>query len=146
MRLPKAIKAHFTSIFGGMLVILSKILPKTICTAWTGGRFIFAPNQPLKTPIPKINTLKLCLCLAGRFVLNYLGWRFKTQRAGLGKACRWLVLSLFAMAVLKASQLETGTDKPYHAQWALQYCFLSCPKSIDCPLPKFPDSRAWFSG
>ncbi|RAP37638.1 acyl-CoA dehydrogenase [Legionella quinlivanii] len=112
---------------------------KSICSGWTGGIFIAAPDNALKKQYRKLARLSHAFAWLADLSLIYLGGELKRKErlsARLADAMSYLYL---AMAALRLYQNDKGNaDQQLHALWATSYCFYHAQQAMINFCQNFP--------
>ncbi len=131
--------AAFQGLLGKHIKYFVRNMAKTVCAAWTGGRFINVPSHPMKRECQKLSRLSYALAWMSDTALMILGGDLKRKErlsARLGDALSHLYL---AMAVLRQMELRGASkDEEAHAKWALAYCFHKTTQALLAVCRNFP--------
>ncbi len=104
---------------------------KTICTAWTGGFWLSAPNQTFKAEYRKMARLTYAFAWIADLSLMVLGGSLKRKERLSARMADALSYLYMAMAVLHyVEQQPESQDETVHAKWALQYSFHQAQKAM----------------
>lgn len=104
---------------------------KAICTAWTGGWFIAAPEKALKREYQRLTRLSYAFAWLADFALIYLGGDLKRKERLSARLADGMSYLYMAMAALRYfQQHQTHDDQRLHTQWAVTYCFYHAQKSM----------------
>ena len=106
-------------------------MAKTICSAWTGGAFIAAPNNGLKREYQRLARLSYAFAWLADLSLVYLGGSLKRKERLSARLADGMSYLYMAMAALRYyQQHEEHADQRVHAKWAVTYCFYQAQKSM----------------
>lgn len=112
---------------------------KTICSGWTGGLFICAPDNGMKKEYKRLARLSHAYAWLADLSLIYLGGDLKRRErlsARLGDGLSYLYM---AMGALRNYQLnEENADQKLHAKWAVAYCFYHAQQAMISLCDNFP--------
>jgi acyl-CoA dehydrogenase len=104
---------------------------KTICSAWTGGRLISVPNQPLKREYQRLTRLSQAFAWLADLSLIYLGGELKRKERLSARLADGMSYLYMAMAVLRSAESnQNNPDELLHAKWAARYCFYHAQKAM----------------
>lgn len=135
-------KAAFHSLLWQHINYFMRNFAKTICSAWTGGFFISAPDNAMKKAYKRLARLSHAYAWLADLSLIYLGGDLKRKErlsARLGDGLSYLYM---AMGVLRYYQEnEQHADELLHAKWAVAYCFYHAQRAMIAVCDNFP-SRA----
>ena len=120
-------------------------LAKTICSAWTGGLFISAPNSSMKREYKRLARLSHAYAWLADLSLIYLGGDLKRRERLSARLADGMSYLYMAMAALRNVQMnEDHADEQLHAQWAVTYCFYHAQKSMIALCQNFPSRSLGF--
>jgi hypothetical protein len=106
-------------------------LAKTIVSAWTGGRFIQVPQNPMKRDYQRLSRLSYAYAWLADLSLIVLGGELKRKERLSARLADGMSYLYMAMAALRAVQVNgDDKDEQEHAQWAVDYCFYQAQKSL----------------
>lgn len=112
---------------------------KTLCSTWTGGRFIRVPNNALKREYQRLTQLSHTFAWLADFALITLGGSLKRKErlsARLADGMSYLYMALAALTLYQ----KNAEDPSYreHAQWAVRYCFYHAQSALLAFCHNFP--------
>lgn len=111
---------------------------KAVCSAWTAGLFITAPDNALKREYKRLARLSYAFSWLADLSLLYLGGSLKRKErlsARLADAMSYLYM---AMAALRFYQHHVNKDNELHARWAVTYCYHHAQKAMIALCRNFP--------
>ncbi|QRN04861.1 acyl-CoA dehydrogenase [Legionella sp. MW5194] len=112
---------------------------KTICSGWTGGLFISAPNNGMKRAYQRLARLSHAYAWLADLSLIYLGGDLKRRERLSARLADGLSYLYMAMGVLLTyQQNEEHVDEKLHAQWAVDYCFYHAQRAMIAFCANFP--------
>lgn len=112
---------------------------KAVCSAWTGGIFIAAPNNGLKREYQRLARLSHAFAWLADLSLICLGAELKRKERLSARLADGMSYLYMAMGVLRNYQRnEEHMDEKLHAQWALAYCYYQAQKSMLAFCRNFP--------
>lgn len=112
---------------------------KTICSAWTGGIFISAPDLKMKREYKRLARLSHAYSWLADLALIVLGGDLKRKERLSARLADGMSYLYMAMAVLRNVQLNGETpDDQLHAQWAVSYCFYHAQRAMIAFCHNFP--------
>lgn len=112
---------------------------KTICSAWTGGRFLSVPNQPLKREYQRLTRLSQAFAWLADLSLIYLGGELKRKERLSARLADGMSYLYMAMASLRSVEsAQNNPDELLHAKWAAHYCFYHAQKAMISFCNNFP--------
>lgn len=104
---------------------------KTMCTAWTGGFWLAAPNDTFKAEYRRMTRLTYAFAWIADLSLMVLGGALKRKERLSARMADALSYLYMAMAVLHyVEQQPENKDEIMHAKWALQYSFHHAQKAM----------------
>jgi acyl-CoA dehydrogenase len=120
-------------------------LAKTICSAWTGGLFISAPNNSMKREYKRLARLSHAYAWLADLSLIYLGGDLKRRERLSARLADGMSYLYMAMATLRNLQMnEDHADEQLHAKWAVTYCFYHAQKAMIALCQNFPSRPLGF--
>lgn len=112
---------------------------KAICSAWTGGIFISAPNQKMKREYKRLARLSHAYSWLADLSLIVLGGDLKRKERLSARLADGMSYLYMAMAVLRNVQVNgENPDDQLHAQWAVSYCFYHAQRAMIALCYNFP--------
>jgi len=124
-------KKAFGDLFWQHAAYFMRNFAKTVCSAWTGGLFISAPNSKLKGDYKKLARLSHAFAWLADTSLIYLGGELKRKERLSARLADALSYLYMAMAVLRFyQQRPQNAENTVHAQWALDYCFYNAQQAM----------------
>lgn len=112
---------------------------KTVCTAWTGGIFITAPDNKLHKQYKRLARLSYAFAWLADLSLIYLGGELKRKERLSARLADGMSYLYMAMAALRSyQQSDKNSEYQLHAQWATEYCFYHAQKSLIAFCYNFP--------
>ncbi|RUR12451.1 acyl-CoA dehydrogenase [Legionella sp. km772] len=124
-------KEAFRSIIWKHITYFLQNMAKTICSAWTGGIFIAAPNSAMKQEYKRLARLSHAYAWFADLSLIYLGGDLKRKERLSARLADGMSYLYMAMAVLRNVQMhQDNKDEQLHAKWAVDYCFYHAQKSM----------------
>lgn len=130
-------KESFRTLLWSHAHYFMKNFAKTICTVWTGGRFINVPSSPLKREYQRLSRLSYAFSWLADLSLMTLGGDLKRKERLSARLADGMSYLYMAMAALRACQ-DTNADEEVHAKWAVAYCFYHAQKSLISLCENFP--------
>ncbi len=132
-------KDNFNKVIWKHIHYFMQNFAKSVCSAWTGGIFISAPDNDLKREYQKLARLSHAFAWLADLSLISLGGSLKRKErlsARLADAMSYLYI---AMACLRVYQ-DNGKDEAekMHAQWAVRFCYYQAQKSMLAVCKNFP--------
>jgi alkylation response protein AidB-like acyl-CoA dehydrogenase len=112
---------------------------KTVCSAWTGGLFIHAPNNEMRKEYKRLARLSYAFSWLADLSLIYMGGELKRKErlsARLADAMSYLYMAMAALRLYK--QNHENDDQKWHAKWAVTYCFYQAQKAMISFCNNFP--------
>ncbi|KTC66815.1 acyl coenzyme A dehydrogenase [Legionella birminghamensis] len=112
---------------------------KSICSGWTGGLFIAAPDNALKKQYRKLARLSHAFSWLADLSLIYLGGELKRKErlsARLADAMSYLYLAMAALRLYQDN--KDNADQQLHALWATSYCFYHAQQAMINFCQNFP--------
>ncbi|MFC3909101.1 acyl-CoA dehydrogenase [Legionella dresdenensis] len=104
---------------------------KTICSGWTGGVFISAPDNDLKRDYQRLARLSHAYAWLADLALVYLGGDLKRKERLSARLADGMSYLYMAMAALRLyQQNDCHADQKAHAKWAVAYCFYHAQQSL----------------
>ncbi|EHL30770.1 hypothetical protein LDG_7198 [Legionella drancourtii LLAP12] len=138
-------KAAFREIIWKHIQYFMQNFAKAICSAWTGGVFIRAPNSSMKREYKRLTRLSHAFAWLADLSLIYLGGDLKRRERLSARLADGLSYLYMAMAALRNVQLnEDNPDEQLHAQWAVAYCYYHAQKSMIGLCHNFPSKTLGF--
>lgn len=138
-------KAAFREIIWKHIQYFMQNFAKAICSAWTGGVFISAPNSSMKREYKRLTRLSHAFAWLADLSLIYLGGDLKRRERLSARLADGLSYLYMAMAALRNVQLnEDNPDEQVHAQWAVAYCYYHAQKSMIGLCHNFPSKILGF--
>lgn len=132
-------KEAFRTIIWKHITYFMQNFAKTICSAWTGGIFISAPNNAMKKEYKRLARLSHAYAWLADLSLIYLGGDLKRRERISARLADGMSYLYMAMAVLRSvQQNEDNQDEQIHAKWALDYCFYHAQKAMISLCHNFP--------
>lgn len=120
-------------------------LAKTVCSAWTGGLFVNAPDNSMKRDYKRLARLSHAYAWLADLSLIYLGGDLKRKERVSARLADGMSYLYMAMAVLRNVQLhKDNKDEQVHAKWAVTYCFYQAQKSMIALCQNFPSKPLGF--
>lgn len=118
---------------------------KTICSAFTGGIFIAAPDNALRREYKRLARLSHAFAWLADLSLVYLGGDLKRKERLSARLADGMSFLYMAMAALRTyQQNEENADEKLHAQWAVSYCFYQAQKAMIAFCRNFPSKPLGF--
>lgn len=118
---------------------------KAVCSAWTGGIFISAPDNSMKKEYKRLARLSHAFAWLADFSLIYLGGELKRKERVSARLADGMSYLYMAMAALRNVQLNGDhPEEQVHAQWAVSYCFYHAQKSLIALCHNFPSRTLGF--
>ena len=118
---------------------------KTVCSAWTGGIYISAPDSRLRREYQRLARLSYAFAWLADLSLVYLGGDLKRKERLSARLADGLSYLYMAMAALRyCQQNEEQADQMLHAKWAVSYCFYHAQKSMIAFCQNFPGRSLGF--
>lgn len=124
-------KEAFRTIIWNHITYFMQNFAKTMCSAWTGGIFIMAPDSPMKRDYKRLARLSHAFAWFADLSLIFLGGDLKRKERLSARLADGLSYLYMAMAVLRNVQLNNDNpDEQLHAQWAVNYCLYNAQHSL----------------
>jgi acyl-CoA dehydrogenase len=124
-------KEAFRTIIWNHIAYFMQNMAKTICSAWTGGLFIAAPDSAMKREYKRLTRLSHAFAWFADLSLIYLGGDLKRKERLSARLADGMSYLYMAMAVLRNVQLnQDHADEQLHAKWAVDFCFYNAQKSM----------------
>ena len=127
----------FRALFWKHAAYFMRNLAKTICSAWTGGRFISVPNSPLKREYQRLSRLSFAYAWLADLALMTLGGELKRKERLSARLADGMSYLYLAMAALRYCRDGDNTEQ-LHAKWAVSYCFYHAQASLLALCKNFP--------
>ncbi len=124
-------KGAFARVIWQHIHYFMKNFSKTLCSAWTGGIFSFAPESKLNREYKKLNRLSHAFAWLADFSLIYLGGTLKRKErlsARLADGMSYLYMAMAALRYFEQSSQDAAEEA--HARWAVQYCYYHAQKAM----------------
>ncbi|KGP63093.1 acyl-CoA dehydrogenase [Legionella norrlandica] len=138
-------KDAFREVIWKHINYFMKNFAKAVCSAWTGGLFIAAPDNPIKKEYKKLARLSHAYSWLADFSLIYLGGDLKRRERLSARLADGMSYLYMAMATLRNVELnQEHPDEQLHARWALAYCFYHAQKSMIALCHNFPSKFLGF--
>ncbi|WED42657.1 acyl-CoA dehydrogenase [Legionella cardiaca] len=135
-------KGGFRQLIWQHIYYFMRNFAKTICSAWTAGLFIAAPDNGLKREYQRLARLSHAYAWLADLSLIYLGGDLKRKERLSARLADGMSYLYMAMAALRYYQKnEADADQKVHAKWAVSYCFYHAQKAMIAFCQNFP-SRA----
>lgn len=132
-------RAGFDTLIWQHIHYFLRNFARTVCSAWTGGVFISAPNSPLQREYQRLARLSYTFAWLADFALIYIGGNLKRKERLSARLADGLSYLYLAMAALKyCRQHEEHPDEQLHAKWAVSYCFYHAQTSLLAFCNNFP--------
>jgi acyl-CoA dehydrogenase len=119
----------FRKLFWGHTTYFVRNLAKTICSAWTGGRFIAVPQRPLKREYQRLSRLSFAFAWLSDLALMTLGGSLKRKERLSARLADGMSYLYLAMAALRYSK-EADEIELLHTKWAVAYCYHHAQASL----------------
>ena len=110
---------------------------KTVCSAWTGGRFITVPESPLKRDYQRLSRLSFAFSWLADLSLLTLGGNLKRKERISARLADGMSYLYMAMATLRSCG-DGDEAEQLHAKWAVTYCFHHAQASLIAMCDNFP--------
>lgn len=110
---------------------------KTVCSAWTGGRFITVPESPLKREYQRLSRLSFAFSWLADLSLMTLGGNLKRKERISARLADGMSYLYMAMATLRSCG-DGDEAEQLHAKWAVTYCFHHAQASLIAMCDNFP--------
>lgn len=138
-------KKAFQTLFWQHTSYFIRNFAKTICSNWTAGIFISAPNNRLKRAYQRLAKLSHCYAWLADLSLIYLGGDLKRKERLSARLADGMSYLYLAMASLRYYQ-ENDADPDFevHAKWAVNYCFYHAEKALISLCQNFPSKILGF--
>jgi acyl-CoA dehydrogenase len=130
-------KKAFRGLFWKHAYYFIRNFAKTVCTVWTGGRFIKVPSSPLKREYQRLSRLSYAFSWLADLSLMTLGGDLKRKERLSARLADGMSYLYMAMAALRNCQ-DSSEDDEVHAKWAVTYCFYHAQKSLISLCNNFP--------
>lgn len=135
-------KVAFRQLIWQHIYYFMRNFAKTVCSAWTGGLFIIAPDNGLRRDYQRLARLSHAYSWLADLSLIYLGGDLKRKERLSARLADGMSYLYMAMATLRYYQKnEAHADEKIHAKWAVSYCFYHAQKAMISFCQNFP-SRA----
>ncbi|KTD21006.1 Acyl-CoA dehydrogenase [Legionella lansingensis] len=132
-------KIAFRGLIWQHITYFMRNFAKTICSGWTGGLFIAAPDNSLKREYQRLTRLSHAYAWLADLSLIYLGGDLKRKERLSARLADGMSYLYMAMAALRYYQKnEEHADEKLHAMWAARYCFYHAQKSMLSLCRNFP--------
>ena len=133
-------KKQFSKLLWAHIAYFMRNMARCVCSAFTGGLFVSAPNNGMKRSYKKLARLSHAFSWIADLSLITLGGELKRKErlsARLGDALGYLYMS---MAVLKMyHDNDDNEHQKVHAMWAADYCFYHAQKAMLDYTRNFPN-------
>lgn len=132
-------KGAFRKVIWKHIHYFMQNLAKTICSAWSGGLFISAPNHKMKRDYQRLARLSYAYAWLADLSLIKLGGSLKRKErlsARLADGMSYLYMAMAVLHNLKAH--DDNPDDQLHAQWAISYCLHHAQKAMISLCYNFP--------
>ena len=124
-------KEAFRSLIWQHIMYFARNKAKAICSAWTGGRLITAPDNALKREYQRLARLSYAFAWLADLSLVCLGGTLKRKERLSARLADGMSYLYMAMAALRYFQdHEEHADQQLHAKWAVSYCFYQAQKAM----------------
>ncbi len=138
-------KEAFRNIIWKHISYFMQNLAKTVISAWTGGLFIAAPNNSMKSDYKRLARLSHVYAWLADLSLIYLGGDLKRKERVSARLADGMSYLYMAMGVLRNVELnKDNKDERVHAKWAVTYCFYQAQKSMIALCDNFPSKSLGF--
>ncbi|HEG4430464.1 acyl-CoA dehydrogenase [Legionella pneumophila serogroup 1] len=138
-------KEAFREIIWKHIYYFMQNFAKTVCSAWTSGLFIAAPENSMKREYKKLARLSYAYSWLADLSLIYLGGDLKRKERLSARLADGMSYLYMAMAALRNAQLnQDHPDEQTHARWAVTYCFYHAQKSMIALCQNFPSKLLGF--
>ena len=118
---------------------------KTVCTAWTGGLFISAPQNTMSREYKRLARLSYAFAFLADLSLIMLGGELKRKERLSARLADGMSYLYMAMAALRNCQKnDEHPDQQLHARWAVTYCFYHSQKAMISLCHNFPSRPLGF--
>lgn len=132
-------KQAFRSLIWNHITYFMRNFAKTICSGWTAGLFISAPDNGLKREYQRLARLSHAYAWLADLSLIYLGGDLKRKERLSARLADGMSYLYMAMAALRYYQKhEQHADQQLHAKWAVSYCFYHAQKAMIAFCQNFP--------
>ncbi|MGL5741321.1 MAG: acyl-CoA dehydrogenase [Legionella sp.] len=132
-------KGAFREIIWKHIQYFLQNFAKAMCSAWTGGLFISAPDQKMKREYKRLARFSHAYAWLADLSLIYLGGDLKRKERLSARLADGMSYLYMAMATLRQVQLNgENQDEQLHAQWAVSYCFYHAQKAMIGLCNNFP--------
>lgn len=132
-------KARFNTLIWQHIQYFMRNFARMLCSAWTGGMLIAAPNGALQREYQKLTRLSYAFAWLADFALIYIGGNLKRKERLSARLADGMSYLYLAMATLKfCHQHEEHPDQQLHAKWAVSYCFFHAQASLRAFCKNFP--------
>jgi len=132
-------KDAFGKLFWNHVGYFARNFAKTVCSAWTGGRFISVPESPLKREYQRLSRLSFAFSWLADLSLMVLGGGLKRKERVSARLADGMSYLYMAMAALRSCR-EGDEAELLHAQWAVAYCFHRAQAALIALCDNFPVS------
>lgn len=130
-------KEAFGALFWNHVAYFMRNFAKTVCSAWTGGRFISVPESPLKREYQRLSRLSFAFSWLADLSLMVLGGGLKRKERVSARLADGMSYLYMAMAALRTCR-EGDEAELLHAQWAVTYCFHQAQAALIALCDNFP--------
>lgn len=138
-------KDAFRQIIWNHIQYFMQNLAKTICSAWTGGLFISAPDNSMKKQYKRLARLSHAFAWLADLSLITLGGDLKRKERMSARLADGMSYLYMAMGALRQVQANADhKDEQVHAEWAVTYCFYHAQKSLIALCQNFPSRPLGF--
>lgn len=127
----------FRALFWKHVTYFMRNLAKTVCSAWTGGRFIVVPDNAMKREYQQLSRLSFAYAWIADLALMTLGGELKRKERLSARLADGMSYLYLAMAALKTSR-DADEVEQLHAKWAVSYCFYQAQSSLLSLCKNFP--------
>ena len=132
-------KVAFNDLLWKHISYFMRNVAKTVCSAWTGGWFIKAPDNKLNRKYKQLARLSHAFAFLADLSLIYLGGELKRKERLSARLADGMSYLYMAMAALRNYQENaTHADQELHAKWAVSYCFYNAQKAMISFCDNFP--------
>lgn len=141
----KGDKLAFRPLIWQHIYYFMRNFAKAICSAWTGGMFIEAPQNAMKVEYKRLARLSHAFAWLADLSLIFLGGDLKRKERLSARLADGMSYLYMAMAALRAfQQNEEHSEEKLHAQWAVSYCFYQSQKAMIAFCNNFPSKPLGF--
>lgn len=132
-------KSKFNQVIWQHIQYFLNNLGKAVCTAWTGGLLVKAPDNDLKRAYQKLTRLSHAYAWLADLSLIILGGGLKRKERFSARLADGMSYLYMGMAAIRYYQHNPGNeDEILHAKWATDYCFYHAQKSMLALCRNFP--------